>query len=139
MQPKHGPDHTVVIIGAGPGGIAAGIRLLDAGIEDFVILERGDAPGGSWRDNDYPGIGVDVPHFTYQYSFAKKSDWSRIFPPGKEVHDYHVAIARRYGLYPHLRFGIDVTTEHWDDRAGYWRLHTAAGAVYTARFVISAV
>ncbi|OBJ69486.1 NAD(P)/FAD-dependent oxidoreductase [Mycobacterium sp. 1274756.6] len=138
-RPDHDPDHEVIVIGAGPGGIAAGVGLLDAGISDFVILERGDAPGGSWRDNDYPGIGVDVPHFTYQYSFAKNPNWTRMFPHGKEVHDYHVAVAREHGLYPHLRFGVEVTAERWDEANGWWEVHTASGAVITARFVISAV
>lgn len=139
MRSPQMPDHEVVVIGAGPGGIAAGIRLLDAGIDDFVILERADAPGGSWRDNDYPGIGVDVPHFTYQYSFAKNGDWSRMFPHGKEVHNYHVAVAQQFGLHPHLRFGVEVSAEEWDDAVGCWRLHTGSGESVTARFVISAV
>lgn len=139
MQPQAQLDHEVVVIGAGPGGIAAGVGLLAAGIDDFVIVERADQPGGSWRDNDYPGIGVDVPHFTYQYSFAKNPTWSRIFPYGKEVHDYHVAVARNHGLYPHLRFGVDVVAEEWDETAGCWRVRTGDGEEITARFVISAV
>lgn len=132
------PEHTVAIIGAGPAGIAAGVRLKQAGIDDFIILERAGEPGGSWRDNDYPGIGVDVPNFTYQYSFAKNPNWSRVFPKGEEVKAYHCRVAREQGLYPHLRFGIGVVKEEWD-AAGYWRLHTAAGEKITARYVLSAV
>ncbi|GBE65290.1 putative monooxygenase [Mycobacterium sp. MFM001] len=133
------PQYNVAVIGAGPGGIAAGVRLLEAGIDDFVVLERAAAPGGSWRDNDYPGIGVDVPSFTYQYSFAKNTTWSRMFPAGAEVWAYHDAVAREHGVYPHIRFGVNVVKEQWDDTAMAWRLHTATGEVITARFVISAV
>lgn len=133
------PQHTVAVIGAGPAGIGAGVRLKQAGIDDFVILERADEPGGSWRDNDYPGIGVDVPHFTYQYSFAQNPNWSRVFPKGEEVKAYHCRVAEEHGLYPHLRFGVGVVKEEWDDAAGCWRLHTVAGEEITARYVLSAV
>lgn len=133
------PQFNVAIIGAGPGGIAAGVRLKQAGVEDFVILERASEPGGSWRDNEYPGIGVDVPCFTYQYSFAKNPSWTRVFPKGQEVKEYHVRVARDHGLLPHMRFGVEVVREVWDSTAQLWRLHTAAGDVITARFVISAI
>ena len=65
------PQHRIAIIGAGPGGICAGAQLVRRGIRDFVILDRESDFGGSWRDNHYPGLGVDVPGFTYQYSFAR--------------------------------------------------------------------
>lgn len=127
------------MIGAGPGGIAAGARLKQAGLDDFVILERAGEPGGSWRDNDYPGIGVDVPCYTYQYSFAKNPSWSRLFPRGAEVQGYHVQVARDLGLYPHMRFGAEVVREQWDEAAQLWRVQTAGGEEFTARYVLSAV
>ncbi|WP_102144388.1 flavin-containing monooxygenase [Mycobacterium hubeiense] len=137
MHPS--PDYNVAIIGAGPGGIAAGARLKQAGNDDFVILERASELGGSWRDNDYPGIGVDVPCFTYQYSFAKNRNWSRMFPLGAEVKEYHIGVARQHGLFPHIRFGVDVVKEVWHNGAQLWRLYTASGETITARFVISAI
>ncbi|WP_378735107.1 flavin-containing monooxygenase [Nocardia brasiliensis] len=132
-------DHEVVVIGAGPGGIAAGVKLREAGIEDFAILERADEVGGSWHENRYPGLSVDVPALTYQYSFARNPNWTRFFPRGPEVKAYHVDVAKRFGLYPHLRFGVDIVRQVWDERRHLWRLHTADGSVVTARFVISAV
>ncbi|MEZ0362547.1 flavin-containing monooxygenase [Mycobacterium sp. pUA109] len=133
------PQYTVAVIGAGPAGIGAGVRLLNAGIHDFVILERAAEPAGSWRDNDYPGIGVDVPSFTYQYSFAKNPNWSRMFPTGAEVKAYHCGVAREHGLDAHLRFGAGVVAEVWDHDAECWRLRTDSGDEVTARFVLSAV
>jgi cation diffusion facilitator CzcD-associated flavoprotein CzcO len=134
-----GPDHQIAIIGAGPGGICAGARLMQHGLGDFVILERAGEVGGSWRDNDYPGIGVDVPGLTYQYSFARNPGWSRLFPKGAEVKAYHQRVAQEYGLMPHLRFGVRVVREVWDDTNQWWSIHTADGTVITARFLISAV
>lgn len=129
----------VVVIGAGPAGIAAGVKLRQAGFTDFVILDRADDVGGSWRDNTYPDIGVDVPAIAYQYSFAKNAHWSRIFPKGDEVRAYHVGVARDHGLYDHLVFNTEVVREIWNDRDSAWELHTTDGRVIRGRFVISAV
>ncbi|MEV6066802.1 NAD(P)/FAD-dependent oxidoreductase [Nocardia sp. NPDC052001] len=133
------PDHQVVVIGAGPGGIAAGVKLKQAGIDDFVMLERADEVGGSWNENHYPGLEVDIPSIAYQYSFARNPDWSRLFAPGAEVKRYHMEVARRFGLYPHLRFGVNVLSEEWDEQRHCWKLHIDGGQVITARFVVSAV
>lgn len=138
-RPPAGPEHTVVIIGAGPGGICAAARLRQRGVDDFLIVEREADFGGSWRDNDYPGIGVDVPGFTYQYSFAKNPNWSLLFPKGSEVLAYHQEVARRFGLYERARFGVTVVRELWSEAQQCWFLHTSTGEVMTARFVISAV
>ncbi|MFI6866741.1 flavin-containing monooxygenase [Nocardia sp. NPDC050406] len=133
------PQYEVAVIGAGPGGIAAGVKLRQAGIEDFVILERSDEVGGSWHENHYPGLGVDIPAVAYQYSFARNAKWSRVFPLGAEVKAYHMEVARRFDLYRNVRFDTNVEREVWDDEGGYWKLHTGEGPVVTARFLISAV
>ena len=76
------PEHLVVIIGAGPGGICASILLQDQGIEDFVILDQAADFRGSWRDNHHPGLAVDVPGFTYQYTFAPNPEVAADVPDG---------------------------------------------------------
>ncbi|MGX1775842.1 flavin-containing monooxygenase [Nocardia brasiliensis] len=139
MNETAAPLYEVAVIGAGPGGIAAGVKLRRAGIEDFVVLERSDEVGGSWHENHYPGLGVDIPALAYQYSFARKADWSRIFPHGAEVEQYHIDVARRFGVRDRVRFGAEVEREEWDEHAGYWRLFLADGSTVSARFVISAV
>ncbi|AYF76792.1 NAD(P)/FAD-dependent oxidoreductase [Nocardia yunnanensis] len=133
------PEFEVAVIGAGPGGIAAGVKLRKAGIDDFVMLERADDVGGSWHENHYPGIGVDIPTLAYQYSFARNSEWSRFFAKGAEVKQYHVDVARQYGLYPRIRFNANVEREVWDDAGSFWTLHLSDGSTVTARFLISAV
>ncbi|WP_405136798.1 flavin-containing monooxygenase [Nocardia sp. NBC_01388] len=133
------PDHEVAVIGAGPGGIAAGVKLKKAGVTDFVIIERADEVGGSWNENHYPGLEVDIPSLAYQYSFARNAKWSRLFAPGAEVKQYHIDVATRFGLYPHLRFGTNIVGEEWDEDNHWWKLHIQGGEVITARFVVSAV
>ncbi|WP_422747743.1 flavin-containing monooxygenase [Mycobacterium sp. WMMD1722] len=133
------PDHEVAIIGAGPGGIAAAHLLRERGITDLVIIERGGDFGGTWRDNHYPGLAVDIPTLWYQLSFAVNPDWSRLFAPGPEIHAYLRDTAERLGLYRHLRPHCEVTRQQWDDDAGFWRLSFKDGASVTARFPISSV
>ncbi|TDZ97748.1 flavin-containing monooxygenase [Mycobacteroides salmoniphilum] len=133
------PDHEVVVIGAGPGGICAGIRLKEAGVDDFLIIERGDDVGGSWRDNVYPGLTVDIPAMSYQFSFAHGKKWSGLFPARAEIYEYLHDVADGYGLRPHLRLGSAVVQETWSDAVGSWTLQLSDGSAVTARFVVSAV
>jgi cation diffusion facilitator CzcD-associated flavoprotein CzcO len=132
-------DHEVVVIGAGFGGIGAGVALRRAGIDDFVILERSDDIGGTWHTNTYPGVAVDVPSFSYQFSFAKNPRWSRVFARGAEVKAYIDDCADRFGLRPHLRLGCEVVAREWDEAAHLWRLRLGDGRELSARYVVSAI
>jgi cation diffusion facilitator CzcD-associated flavoprotein CzcO len=132
------PDHEVVVIGAGFAGIGASIRLTDAGIDDHVLLEEGDDVGGTWYWNRYPGVAVDIPSFSYQFSFERRTDWSRVYASGEELHAYARQCAEKYGVRERVRFGTRVTAAAFDDAAQLWRLETASGDEITARFVIGA-
>jgi cation diffusion facilitator CzcD-associated flavoprotein CzcO len=132
------PDHEVAIIGAGLSGLGMGAALRRAGIEDFVILERADDVGGTWRDNTYPGVGVDIPTFAYQFSYELKPDWSRVFAKGPEVKTYIDDYVAKYGLARHIRFGSEVMSRTWDEEHHVWRLGVNGGHT-TARFVVSAI
>src|ERR1700683_2605646 len=133
------PDHEVAIIGAGLSGLGMGSALKRAGIEDFVIYERAGDVGGTWRDNTYPGVGVDIPTFAYQFSYELKSDWSRVFARGAEVKGYIDDYVAKYDLAGHLRFEADVTERAWDEDGQCWRLTLNGSEEVTARFVISAI
>jgi cation diffusion facilitator CzcD-associated flavoprotein CzcO len=131
-------DHEVAIIGAGLGGIGMAIALRRAGIEDFVLLERAGDIGGTWRDNTYPGIAVDIPAQAYQFSYELKPDWSRTFAGGHEVKAYIDQCADRYDLRGSIRLNSEVLERTWDEDLHAWRLRVADGDL-TARFVISAI
>ena len=131
--------HEVAVIGAGPGGITAAHLLQRGGIEDFVILERAGDVGGTWRDNHYPGLAVDIPSLWYQFPFARDPGWSRLFAPGPEIQAYLREVAAKVGVYRHLHTGAEVVRQEWDDERGVWRLDIADGRTLTARFLISAV
>lgn len=132
------PQHQVAVIGAGLGGLGMAVALQRAGIDDFVVLERAGDIGGTWRDNTYPGIAVDIPAQAYQFSFDLNPHWSRTFAPGREVKAYIDRLADRHGLRAHVRLGTPVTARTWDEADHLWRLDTPEGTV-TARFVVSAI
>lgn len=132
------PRHVrVAVIGAGFGGIGAGVKLLEAGIRDFAILERAGSVGGTWRDNTYPGCACDVPSHLYSFSFAPNPRWSRSFSAQPEIRAYLEGVADRPGLRPRMYFGAAVTGAQWDAAAGRWSLGTSRGEL-TADVVVSA-
>ncbi|MFD2081307.1 Predicted flavoprotein CzcO associated with the cation diffusion facilitator CzcD [Actinopolymorpha cephalotaxi] len=129
----------IVIVGAGFGGIGMAIQLKKAGIDSFVVLEKDGDLGGTWRANAYPGCACDVPSHLYSYSFALNPDWSRMFSPREEIWDYLRSCVRKYGIEPHLRYGVRVASMRWEESAGRWRVETAGGEVLTPRVVVSAI
>lgn len=132
-------DHQVIIIGAGFSGLNMAIRLKQAGITDFVVLERAEDVGGTWRDNSYPGCACDVPSIAYSYSFEQVPDWSRSFAGSAEIQHYIHHCVAKYGLSSWLRFGTGVKKAEFDDKAGLWTLTTECNDTITARAVVSAV
>ena len=108
------PKPTVAIIGAGAGGIAMGIRLRRAGY-DFTIYEKSDGVGGTWRDNDYPGAACDVPSHLYSFSFELNPWWSRTYATQPEILAYLERCTDQYGVRPHVRTGVAITTATWDE------------------------
>jgi cation diffusion facilitator CzcD-associated flavoprotein CzcO len=132
------PDHEVVIVGAGFSGIGAAIKLDKAGFGDYALLEEGDGVGGAWHWNTYPGVAVDIPSFSYQFSFETSADWSRVYAPGTELKAYAEHCVDSYGVRPRLRLNTKVVRSAFDDDDHLWRLTTAEGEELTARFVVGA-
>jgi cation diffusion facilitator CzcD-associated flavoprotein CzcO len=130
------PQVKIAIIGAGFAGIGMGIRLKQEGEHDFVLLERSDQIGGTWRDNSYPGCAVDVESHLYSFSFAQNPEWSELYSPQPEIWDYQLRLVAEHGLEPHLRLGHEVIGADWDADAGLWHVRTSAGS-FDARFLIS--
>ncbi len=116
--------HAAVIVGAGFAGIGTAIKLLEAGIDDFVILERADRVGGTWRDTTYPGAACDIPSMLYSFSFAGNARWSRTYAPSVEILRYIERLVEQHGLTRHIRFGAAVDGLVFDEDEGeLGRLH----------------
>jgi cation diffusion facilitator CzcD-associated flavoprotein CzcO len=129
----------IVIIGSGFAGLGMAIQLKKAGFHDFVVLEKDDELGGTWRENQYPGCACDVPSHLYSFSFELNPDWSRMFAPRQEIWDYLRRTAGKYGVTGHIRYGSEVESLEYDDETRRWQVVTADGAGYTPKCVISGI
>ena len=74
-----------------------GIALQKQGV-DFLILEKADEIGGTWRDNTYPGCACDIPSHMYSFSFEPKADWTHMWSFQPEIFDYLKGVADKHGL-----------------------------------------
>jgi len=126
----------VAIIGSGFSGLCVGIQLKRAGVESFMIFEKADRLGGTWRDNTYPGAACDVPAISYCFSFEQKTDWSRKWAPHDEILGYMEHCARKYGLLPHIRFGTEIAGASFDEGEGVWALRTTTGETIVTEFLV---
>jgi len=131
------PDFDVAIAGAGFSGLGMAIRLKQEGTRSFVVLEKAQTVGGTWRDNRYPGAACDIPSNLYSFSFAPNPNWTRLYPPQQEIQAYLEDCASCFGVREHIRFGAALARAAWDDAAHVWRIETRDGRALTARALVS--
>lgn len=130
------PKHVrVAVLGAGLSGICMGVQLKRRGIENFVILEKAEAVGGTWRENTYPGIACDVPSHVYSYSFELNPNWSHSYGSGREIWEYCRHCVDKYQLTPHLRCNHEVASVRFDGTL--WQIATTTGERYQADVAVS--
>ncbi|MBI5333473.1 MAG: NAD(P)/FAD-dependent oxidoreductase [Burkholderiales bacterium] len=132
------PSFHTLIIGAGFAGVGMAIALKKAGLGDLLILEKRSDVGGVWRDNTYPGAACDVPSHLYSFSFEPNPDWSRVFAPQAEIHQYLKRCAEKHGLLPAIRFGCEVAQARFLEEPSLWAVTLTSGQVLHARFVVTA-
>ncbi len=125
----------VAILGAGMSGLCMGAKLRRAGFDNFIILEKADSVGGTWRENTYPGVACDVPSHLYSFSFDLNPDWSQSYGEGSEIWHYCEAVAERHDLTRHIRFRSTVEDVRFDGKR--WIITTKNGDHVTADIVVS--
>jgi 4-hydroxyacetophenone monooxygenase len=134
--------HPVLVIGAGMSGILAAIRLQQAGIP-FRVVEKNPGAGGTWHENRYPGCRVDIPSTAYSFSFMQDYQWPSLYSVQADLEAYFQACVDRYGLAPHIDYGVEAIRCDWDEERRLWsiRLRAADGGeeIAEARSVVSAV
>ena len=128
----------VVVVGAGFGGIAAGVKMKRAGIHTFTIYEKSLGIGGTWWDNTYPGAEVDVASHVYSYSF-KQHDWTRTHAQQAELQKYLEETVDEFALRPHLRLGVGVMDATWNDETHTYAVRLDDGTTVMCHVLISAV
>jgi cation diffusion facilitator CzcD-associated flavoprotein CzcO len=133
-DPIASPD--VLIVGAGFAGIGMALRMLGEGFTDFLVIERSDDVGGTWRENTYPGCACDIPSRVYSLSFAQNPEWSTGYPRQEEIWDYLRGLIDEHGVRPHLRLGHELLDARWDEARARWSVRTDRGTI-SARVLIA--
>jgi len=129
----------VVVIGGGFGGLLAGARLREAGIEDIRVIEKGGDFGGTWYWNRYPGAMCDVESYIYlplleELAYVPTEKYAR----APEILTHSQAIGRKYDLYRNACFQTEVTEMRWDDDSARWIIATNRGDWMRAHYVVMA-
>ena len=128
--------HEVAIVGAGFGGLGMAIRLKQHGVDDYVVVERGEDVGGTWWSNSYPGCQCDIPSNLYSFSFAPNPDWDRAYPMRDQILAYLRDCADRFGVRPHIPLGSELLDARWIADEQRWELETSTGPV-AARVLVA--
>ena len=130
----------VVIIGGGFSGLLASARLIEAGIEDFRVIEAGGDFGGTWYWNRYPGAQCDIESYCYlplleELNYMPKEKYSF----AAEIYEHSQRIGKHYGLYERTHFQTRVRSVDWDEDIKRWHITTNRDDDIKARFVIMAL
>lgn len=129
----------VAVIGGGFGGILAGARLRQQGVERVRIVEKGGDFGGTWYWNRYPGVHCDIESHVYLPMLDETGyvpEWK--YAPGEEIRRHAMRIARTFGLYEDALFSTGVTELTWDEAAETWSVATDRGDAFRATYVVTA-
>lgn len=132
-------DYKCIIVGSGFSGICVAIKLQQQGIDDFILLEKAQQPGGTWRDNHYPGAECDVPSALYSFSFETKTDWDYQWSEQAQILEYIKKTADKHGVTGHIRFGSELCDARYNEEQAMWVLQLTDGRTLRAQFLISAV
>ena len=129
----------VAVIGGGFGGLLAGARLREAGIEDIRMIEKGGDFGGTWYWNRYPGAACDVESYIYlplleEIGYIPTQKYSQ----APEILEHSRAIARHFDLYRNACLQTEVTELRWDEAQLRWVIRTNRGDQMRARYVVMA-
>ncbi len=128
-----------LIIGGGFSGLCMAIKLREAGMNSFLLIEKSDDIGGTWYDNRYPGCACDIPSHLYSFSFEPSPDWSRMYPGQQEIHDYLKRCVQRHELTPHVRLNTRFREAIWNEAESMWHATAGEGIRIRARVLVSGI
>lgn len=131
-------EYKVAILGAGFAGLCMALRLKAQGETSFVVLEKADRVGGTWRENVYPGAGCDIPSHLYSYSFEPNPDWPEVYSAQPEILGYIEGVVEKHSLFGRIRFNAEVVGAAFDEDARFWRIAVAGGGEITAEAFVTA-
>ena len=129
--------YDVIILGAGISGLGTAYNLLRNKNSSFLILEKNEGVGGTWRENTYPGLCCDVPSHFYSFSFAMNPDWTKTYPEQYEILDYLENITDKLKIRPFIKFNSEVLESRYNEKENLWETFLRSGERYKSRSLIS--
>ena len=128
----------VLIVGTGFSGMGMAMKLRESGRSDFIVIEKADDVGGTWRDNTYPGAECDIQSHMYSFSYELNPEWSREYSAQPEIWAYMQDVARKNDLYDLIHFNTELQGAEWDEERLRWRV-TTSQETYDTRVLISGI
>jgi cyclohexanone monooxygenase len=130
-------DHvTFAFVGGGFGGLVTGARLVEAGIKDVRIVEKGGDFGGTWYWNRYPGAMCDTASMVYMPLLEETGHMpSEKYAHAPEILAQCQRIGKQFGLYDNALFHTIVKDITWLADKHVWLIKTDRGDAFTAQFV----
>jgi cation diffusion facilitator CzcD-associated flavoprotein CzcO len=130
-------DFKIGIIGAGFAGMVAALRLKKNNIHSFVIFERAEDLGGTWRDNIYPGCACDVASNLYSFADEPNPRWSHKYSRQEEIWNYMKDVANRNHLQAHIRFNTNIVKATYLDHLALWQVIDQYGKITLVKMLIA--
>jgi len=113
------------------------MKLREAGMNSFLVIEKSEGIGGTWWENRYPGCACDIPSHLYSFSFDLNPQWSRMFAGREEIQEYMVRSVERHGIRDQIRLKTVLREAAWDEAAGVWHATLGDGSTIDARVIVS--
>jgi cyclohexanone monooxygenase len=127
----------VVIVGGGIGGLLAGARLREAGLDRIRVIDKAGDFGGTWYWNRYPGAQCDIESYIY-LPLLEETGYvpTEKYAKGPEILAYLQSVGRHYDLYDDACFQTEVCEIRWDEADMRWVVTTNRDDAIRARFVV---
>jgi len=124
-------EHPVVIVGAGPAGLATAACLRHHGVP-ALILERADTPGSAWHRH-YDRLHLHTANRLSHLPGLRFPRSAGRYPSRDAVVRYLDAYVAHHGL--HVRCGAEVRAMRYDD--GRWRIEHDQGSASARHAVVA--
>src|ERR1700752_4511540 len=130
-------DHvSFAFIGGGFAGLATAARLVEAGVRDVRIIEKGGDFGGTLYWNRYPGAQCDTASMVYMPLLEETGHMpSEKYAHAPEILAHCQRIGKKYGLYANALFHTQAVSLDWDEAKSRWLIRTTRGDAFTAQFI----
>ena len=130
-------DHvTFAFVGGGFAGLVTGARLVEAGVTDVRIIEKGGDFGGTWYWNRYPGAQCDTASMIYMPLLEETGHRpTEKYAHAPEILEQCQRIGNKYGLYDNALFHTEIRSLTWEAAGHCWRIRTNRGDDFTAQYI----